>query len=92
MSDHYVAVFEALDAAVASNACLASSDAQIQRSLAYFRDQRTDAAAIEQLETASIELHRLSMANFANRRDERAAALRRLRKAAEIWMHRLPLQ
>lgn len=91
MSDQYAAVFEALDAAVAGSTSLAVSDARIQRALSHFRTRRTDPAAVKQLEEASIDLHRLSIASIGNRRDERSAALERLREAAERWMERLPL-
>jgi hypothetical protein len=91
MSDHYAAVFEALDAAVAGSASLASSEASIQRALVEFRKGRNDPAAIKQLEEVSLDLHRLSNASIGNQQAERAAALERLRQAADRWIERLPL-
>lgn len=91
MSNHYAAVFEALDAAVAGSASLASSEARIQRALVEFRNRRNDLAAIKQLEEVSLDLHRLSNASIGNRHAERAAALERLRQAADRWIERLPL-
>lgn len=91
MSDHYAAVFEALDAAVAGSASLASTEARIQRALVDFRERRNDPAAIEQLEAVSLDLHRLSNASIGNRHAERAVALERLRQAADRWIERLPL-
>jgi hypothetical protein len=74
ISPHYSAVFEALDDAVASSTCLASSEARIQRALVHFRSRDADPLALSQLEQASVELHRLSLAKLANRQDERTAA------------------
>ncbi len=91
MSDHYAAVFEALDAAVAGCASLPSSEARIQRALVDFRSRREDPAAIRQLEEVSLDLRRLSNASIGNREAERTAALERLREAAERWIERLPL-
>jgi hypothetical protein len=92
MSNHYAAVYQALDDAIVHCTCIASSEARIQRALAFFRNGRSDLAAVEQLERASIELYRLSVASLNDRRDERQAALERLRGEAERWMERLPLQ
>jgi hypothetical protein len=92
MSDIYAAVYQALDASVASNRCLASSDAQIQRALAEFRRSGRDRAATAQLETIALHLHELAIASFTSNEAQRSAAIERLRASAQIWMQRLPMQ
>ena len=89
---HYASVYQALDAAVAASACLASSEARIHRALTDLRSDRADPEAVAQLEQAALELRRLSIASISNRQDERLAAIERLRAAAERWMDRLPIQ
>lgn len=92
MSDIYSDVFHALDASVASSRCLASSDAQVQRALALFRNSGIDQEATDQLEAMSLQLHQLAIASLTNDNDQRLAAIERLRASAAIWMQRLPMQ
>jgi len=91
MSDIYSAVFSALDASVANNTCLASSEAQIQRALAQFRASRANRTATEQLERISVMLHELSLTSFSRDEQRRRALLDELRNASINWMNRLPV-
>ena len=92
MTDIYSAVYQVLDVSVASNRCLASSDAQIQRALAQFRRSGTDRDATEQLEAISLQLHQLSIASLSGDSEQRSEAIERLRASAQVWMQRLPMQ
>jgi hypothetical protein len=92
MTDLYASVYQALDASVANNRCLASSDAQIQRALTQFRLSGKDREAAEQLEAIALQLHQLSVASLNGNRDQRRAAIERLRASAQTWMQRLPMQ
>lgn len=91
MSDVYSEVHEALQATVATNRCLASSEAQIQRALVHFRTAANEPETTRQLERMSITLHKLWLARAPSKQAERIAALEQLRTSAECWKLRLPI-
>jgi hypothetical protein len=91
MSDIYSSVYEALDATVTGNVCLASSEARIQRALTQCRQSGANRATTEQLERISVMLHELSMATFRRNQAHRQDLLERLRAASIHWANRKPI-
>ena len=87
----YSTVFEALDASLAVQAALASSEASIQRALTEFRTNCGDAEALERLETISIGLQQMGVAALRGCAEERSRSRQRLATLAAEWMQRLPM-
>jgi hypothetical protein len=86
----YAQVYQALDESIATNSCLARSEAQVQRALWSLRDSG-DRETLAELELMSVNLSRLSIATRGSDQREREAVLERLRAAARSWMERLPI-
>ena len=91
MPDVYATVFRALDTAVAHNACLAASEAQIQRALTELRTSRRDPEATRRLESISVVLQQLSLASLVNDNEQRRDAVERLRFSARQWLLTMPI-
>ena len=87
----YSKVFEALDAALALQTSLPSSEASIQRALSEFRALRRDPEAVERLERISVRLQQLGIAAMFGNAEERSRSRRRLARLAAEWMQRLPM-
>ncbi len=91
LSGVYAEVYQALDASVASQTCLASSEAVIQAALATFRSAKIDAEGRACLTTMSHQLQALQIATVAGDASERALARQQLSASAERWLQRLPI-
>jgi hypothetical protein len=91
MTDTYSTVFRELDASVAGNRCLASSDAQIRRALARFQRSDQGRGATRQLAEIALQVQALSPTGFS-RELQRRAVIERLRDSARVWLQRLPMQ
>jgi hypothetical protein len=87
----YAKVFEALDASVALQTALPSSEASIQRALVELRRETRDPEAIEQLEAISLNLQAMRAAAMRGSADERLRTRDRLSALAAEWMQRLPM-
>lgn len=88
----YAAVFESIDASIAMQRCLPSAQANVQRALAQLRHTKSDPEALRELEQMSVHLHQLTAAGMRPRQEARHAAVEQLRRAANEWMARLPMQ
>jgi hypothetical protein len=91
LPETYSRVYAALDATVASQTCLASSEALIQRALSEFRAQRSDPEAVQQLTDISVELQTLRAAAMRGDSRSRVLAREQLSALAERWIARLPI-
>jgi hypothetical protein len=75
LPETYSRVYAALDVTVASQTCLASSEALIQRALQEFRAHRHDPEAVQQLRDISVEMQSLRVAALTG--DSRSRLLAR---------------
>jgi hypothetical protein len=91
LPETYARVYAALDATVASQTSLASSEAMIQRALQEFREHRQDPEAVEQLRDISIQLQSLRVAALTGDTRNRVLARQQLTAMAERWIERLPI-
>jgi hypothetical protein len=91
LPETYSRVYAALDATVASQTCLPSSEAMIQRALAEFRTRMDDPEAVRQLSDISIELQALRVAAMKGDTCNRVIAREQLSALAERWIGRLPI-
>jgi hypothetical protein len=91
LPETYSRVYAALDGAVASQTCLPSSEAMIQRALAEFRARPTDPEALEQLGDISVELQALRVAAMKSDSSRRVLAREQLSAMAGRWIERLPI-
>jgi hypothetical protein len=91
LPETYSRVYAALDATVASQTCLASSEAMIQRALSEFRAQRSDPEALQQLGDISVELQSLRAAAMRGDCARRVLARKQLSAMAGRWIERLPI-
>jgi hypothetical protein len=87
----YSQVYAALDATVASQTCLPSSEAMIQRALVEFRVQKSDSDALQQLTGMFIEMQSLRLAGFMGESQSRIVAREQLSAMAERSIGRLPI-
>jgi hypothetical protein len=92
MSTSYAAVFEAVDACVASGRYSPTAEAALQRLLSQLRGVEGHSERVRALESLSLSLNALSLAEHRNSKEERKAALLGLQRSVEEWMQRLPLE
>ena len=91
LPETYSRVYAALDATVASQTCLPSSEAMIQRALIEFRARKNDPEALRQLSDMSLELQSLRIAAMQGDSASRMLAREQLTGMAERWISRLPI-
>jgi hypothetical protein len=91
LPETYSRVYAALDATVASQTCLASSEAMIQRALTEFRTRVEDPEALQQLTDMSVELQALRVAAMRGDMSNRVLAREQLSAMAQRWIGRLPI-
>ena len=87
----YSKVFEAVDASIALQTALPSSEASIQRALIEFRRQSRDPEAVSCLESISVMLQAMLAAASRGSAEERLRTRERLAALASEWMQRLPM-
>ena len=86
----YSKVFEAVDASVALQTALPSSEASIQSALVELRRSR-DPEAVACLESISVMLQAMLAAATKGSSEERLRTRERLEALASEWMQRLPM-
>ncbi len=91
VSEMYAKVYQALDASVASQSCLPSSEAIVQGALASFRSNKIDAEGRACLATMSHQLQALQIATLTGDASGRALARQQLSACADHWLQRLPI-
>jgi hypothetical protein len=91
LPETYSRVYAALDATVATQTCLPSSEAMIQRALSEFRGHRSDPEAVQQLADISVELQTLRAAAMRGDVPRRVLAREQLSAMADRWIARLPI-
>jgi hypothetical protein len=91
MTEAYSIVARELEASIADNRCLASSEAQIGRALARFQRMDCGRNATRQLAEIAHRVQALSPNGFS-KEIQRRAVIERLRDSARVWLQRLPMQ
>jgi hypothetical protein len=91
LPETYSRVYAVLDATVASQTCLPSSEAMIQRALQEFRGRVEDPEALRQLADISVEMQALRLAAMKDDSASRVLARQQLSAMAERWIARLPI-
>lgn len=92
ISTSYAAVFEAVDACVASGRYSPAAEAALQRLLSQVRGAEGQSELVRELEDLSLSLNALSLAELRNSQEERKAALLRLQQSIQEWMQHLPIE
>lgn len=87
----YSKLFEAVDASIALQTALPSSEASVQRALVEFRRQSRDPEGIACLENISVMLQAMLAAASRGSAEERLRTRERLAALASEWMKRLPM-
>lgn len=87
----YASVFQAIDASIATEGSLATTDALLQRALSRTRASGAAREEVAQLELVSVGLQKMMAAALSgNKHGCRSAGLE-MRRAAARWCEQLPM-